>query len=78
MTVRQIFTKIGIFIKNRQIMLLNWNCAKLANFENFKHAWGPFFRGQSVYISTICILWYFAQLLQYESTGDILLIDWLS
>jgi len=36
MTVGQIFTKIGIFIENRQIfMLLNWNCAKLANFENF-------------------------------------------
>ena len=34
MTVGQIFTKIGSFIENKQIfMLLNWNCAKLANFE---------------------------------------------
>jgi len=39
MTVGQIFTKIGTFIENRQIfMLLDWNCANLANFENFKHA----------------------------------------
>jgi len=37
MTVGQIFTKIGNFIENRQIfMLLNCNCAKLANFEDFK------------------------------------------
>ena len=37
MTVGQIFTKIGIFIENIQIfMLLNCNCAKLANFEDFK------------------------------------------
>jgi len=36
MTVGQIFTKIGSFIENRQIfMLLNCNCAKLANFEDF-------------------------------------------
>jgi len=36
MTVGQIFTKICIFIENRQIfMLLNCNCAKLANFEDF-------------------------------------------
>ena len=36
MTVGQIFTKIGNFIENRQIfMLLNCNCAKLANFEVF-------------------------------------------
>jgi len=36
MTIGQIFTKIGTFIENRQIfMLLNWNCAKLANFEDF-------------------------------------------
>jgi len=36
MTVGQIFTKIGHFIENRQIfMLLNCNCAKLANFEKF-------------------------------------------
>ena len=36
MTVGQIFTKIGTFIENRQIfMLLNCNCAKLANFEKF-------------------------------------------
>ena len=39
MTVGHIFTKIGISIENRQIfMLLNCNCAKLANFEDFKHA----------------------------------------
>jgi len=36
MTVGQIFTKIGTFIGNGQIfMVLYWNCAKLANFENF-------------------------------------------
>ena len=36
MTVGQSFTKIGTFIENRPIfMLLNCNCAKLANFENF-------------------------------------------
>jgi len=35
MTVRQIFTKIGSFIENRDVfMLLNCNCAKLANFED--------------------------------------------
>jgi len=36
MMVGQIFTKIGNFIENRQVcMLLNCNCAKLANFEDF-------------------------------------------
>jgi len=36
MMVRQILTKIGNFIGNRQIfMLLNSNCAKLANLEDF-------------------------------------------
>jgi len=36
MTVEQIFTKIGNLIENRQIlMLLNCNCAKFANFEDF-------------------------------------------
>jgi len=36
MMVGQIFTKIGNFTENRQIfMLLNSNCAKLANFEDF-------------------------------------------
>jgi len=36
MMVGQIFTKIGNFIEKRQIfMLLNCNCAKLANFEDF-------------------------------------------
>jgi len=36
MTVGQIFTKIGNFIENRQIfMLLNCNCANLANFDDF-------------------------------------------
>ena len=44
MTVGQIFTKISNFIENRQIfMLLNCNCAKLANFEDFKTCRGPFF-----------------------------------
>jgi len=35
MTVGQIFTKIGNFIENTPFMLLNRNCAKLANFEDF-------------------------------------------
>jgi len=36
MTAGQIFIKIGTFIENRQIfVLLNCNCAKLANFEDF-------------------------------------------
>ena len=36
MTVGLIFTKIGNFIETRQIfMLLNCNCAKLANFDDF-------------------------------------------
>jgi len=36
MKVGQIFTKIGNFIENRQIFtLLNYNCAKLTNFEDF-------------------------------------------
>jgi len=36
MTVGQIFTKIGNFIENIQMfMLLNYNCAKLANFNDF-------------------------------------------
>jgi len=36
MMVGQIFTKIGNFIENRLIfMLLNCNCTKLANFEDF-------------------------------------------
>ena len=44
MTVEQIFTKIGNFIENRQIfMLLNCNCAKLANFEDFKPCLGAIF-----------------------------------
>ena len=35
-------------------MLLNCNCAKLANFENFKTCLGgPFFREHSVEISQI-------------------------
>ena len=35
MSIGQIFTKIGNYIENRQIfMLLNCNCAKLANFED--------------------------------------------
>jgi len=57
MTVGQICTKIGNFIENRQIlMLLNCNCAKLANFEDFKTCLGgPFFRGHSIYCSALCI-----------------------
>jgi len=44
MTVGQIFTKIGTFIENGRIfMLLNCNCAKLANFEDFKTCLGAFF-----------------------------------
>jgi len=36
MTVGQIFIKIGNVIENRHIfILLNCNCAKLANFEDF-------------------------------------------
>jgi len=36
MTVGQIFTKIGNFIaKKHTFMLLNCNCAKLANSEDF-------------------------------------------
>jgi len=36
MTVGKIFTKIGNFIENRhKFMLLNCNCAKLANSEDF-------------------------------------------
>jgi len=50
MTVGQIFTKIGTFIENRQIfMLLNCNCAKLANFENFKACLGGRFFVDTVY-----------------------------
>jgi len=50
MTVGQIFTKICNFIENRHtFMLLNCNCAKLANSEDFKTLLrGPFFRGHSV------------------------------
>jgi len=41
MTVRQIFTKIGNHIENRQIFtLLNCNCAKLASFEDFQTCLG--------------------------------------
>jgi len=36
MTVGQIFTTIGNFIENRHtFMLLNCNCTKLANSEDF-------------------------------------------
>jgi len=36
MMVGQIFTKIGSCIENSQIlMMLNCNCRKLANFEDF-------------------------------------------
>jgi len=44
MTVGHIFTKIGNFIENRYIfMLLNCNCAKLADFEDFKTCLGAVF-----------------------------------
>jgi len=44
MAIGQIFTKIGNFIDNREIfMLLNGSCAKLANLEDFTHAWGGVF-----------------------------------
>jgi len=50
MTVGQIFTKIGSFIENRQIfMLLNCNCAKLANFEDFKTCSGAVFSCTQLY-----------------------------
>ena len=49
MMVKLIFTKIGNFIENRQIfMLLNCNCAKLANVEHFKTYSGGHFCGHSV------------------------------
>ena len=50
MTAGQISTKIGnYFIENRQIfMLLNCNCATLANFEDFKTCLGAVFSGHSV------------------------------
>jgi len=53
MTVGQIFTKIGNFIENRQIfMLLNCNCARLANFEDFYTClWGGAFFVDTVYVS---------------------------
>jgi len=54
MTVGQIFTKIGNFIENRHIfMLLNSNCAKLANFEDFKTCWGGRFFVDTVYITIL-------------------------
>jgi len=54
MTVGQIFTKIGTFIENRHIfMLLNWNSAKLANFENFKACLGGRFFVDTVYLEYI-------------------------
>jgi len=50
MTVGLIFTKIGNFIENRHIsMLLNRNCAKLANFEDFKTFYGGRFFVDKVY-----------------------------
>jgi len=51
MTVGQIFTKIGSFIKNRQIfMLLNCNYANLANFEHFYTCLGGrCFHGHSMF-----------------------------
>jgi len=50
MTVEHIFTKIGISIENRQIfMLLNCNCAKLAN-KILNMLRGAVFRGHRVFI----------------------------
>jgi len=44
MTVGQIFTKIGNFIENKQIfMVINCNCTKLPNFEDFKTCLGGYF-----------------------------------
>jgi len=55
MPVGQIFTKIGNSIENRQMFtLLNCNCAKLADFEDFQtYLGGPFFRGHNVYRSPV-------------------------
>ena len=56
MTVGQIFTKIGSFIRNRQMfMLLNCNCAKLANFEDFKTCLGGRFFMDTVYFTKMKI-----------------------
>jgi len=61
MTVGHIITKIGNFIENRQIFTqLNYNCAKLPNFEDLKTCLGrPCFRGHSVHWSraslTMCV-----------------------
>jgi len=50
MTVRQIFAKIGSFIENRQIfMLLDCNCAKLANYEKILTCLGGVFFVDTVY-----------------------------
>jgi len=55
MTVRQIFTKIGNFVENRQIfMLLNCNCANFANVEDFLNMLrGAVFSGHSVYYAIV-------------------------
>jgi len=55
MMVGFIFTKLGSFIENRQtFMLLNCNCVKLANFEDFQTCpKGPFVCGHSVHIVPI-------------------------
>jgi len=71
MTVAQIFTKIGTFIENRQMfMMLNCNCAKLANFENFKACLGrPFSRGRSVvavFVGTVSCMRHYRN---YRSSG---------
>jgi len=51
MMVKLIFTKIDNFIQNRQIfMLLNCDCAKLANFEHFKTCSRGRFSVDTVYI----------------------------
>jgi len=50
MMVKPIFNKIGSFIENRHIfMLLNCNCAKLADFGHFKTCSGGSFFVDTVY-----------------------------
>jgi len=55
-TVGQIFTKTGSFIENRQMfMLLNCNCPKLANFEDFYTCSGGPFLSWTQYIKCIWV-----------------------
>jgi len=62
MIVGQIFTKIGNFIENRQIlMLLNCNYAKLPNSEDFWTCVGGCFFVDTVYIVCQLRRWYIVQ-----------------